>query len=247
MKNHPWPDGRLAAISLTFDDGLASQLSEAVPLLNRFGLHGSFYVNPRADWQDALAPWVQVAADGHEVGNHSVRHMCPRGLWNQPKGPNTLEGMTLADVEQDILLAQERLTTLLEEPPATYCYPCYANHVGEGADRQSYVPVVAKHFVAARGTGEFGYNYPGACDLHYLWSWRCEGASAASMIGRAEMAAMAGTWDIFTFHGVGDGHLSVAKVDLQQFLAYLAAQSDRIWVAPVATVAKRIAAWRNRE
>jgi peptidoglycan/xylan/chitin deacetylase (PgdA/CDA1 family) len=42
-----WPDGRLGAVSLTFDDGAASQLRRAVPALNEAGLQGTFYLNPR--------------------------------------------------------------------------------------------------------------------------------------------------------------------------------------------------------
>jgi peptidoglycan/xylan/chitin deacetylase (PgdA/CDA1 family) len=33
------------AVSLTFDDGLPTQLVTAVPVLDSNGLHGTFYVN----------------------------------------------------------------------------------------------------------------------------------------------------------------------------------------------------------
>jgi peptidoglycan-N-acetylglucosamine deacetylase len=49
-----WPDGCQAAISLTFDDGLPSQLALAIPILNRFDLRGTFYVNPRDNYREQL-------------------------------------------------------------------------------------------------------------------------------------------------------------------------------------------------
>lgn len=43
-----WPSGFKCAVSLTFDDGLPSQLKVAVPLLDRYGVKATFYVNPSA-------------------------------------------------------------------------------------------------------------------------------------------------------------------------------------------------------
>jgi peptidoglycan/xylan/chitin deacetylase (PgdA/CDA1 family) len=76
----PFPPGRRAAISLTFDDGLRSQREIAVPLLNDRGLRATFYLNPRGttpesdDWQERWAAWKEVAEQGHELGNHSLTH-----------------------------------------------------------------------------------------------------------------------------------------------------------------------------
>ena len=41
-----------------------------------------------------------------------------------------------------------------------------------------------------------------------------------------------------TVHGVGEGHLPVARPDFQELLAYLDAVRDRIWTAPVIEVAE---------
>ncbi len=39
-----WPNGAAAAVSLTFDDNCASHLDTAVPMLDEFGLRGTFYL-----------------------------------------------------------------------------------------------------------------------------------------------------------------------------------------------------------
>jgi peptidoglycan/xylan/chitin deacetylase (PgdA/CDA1 family) len=76
----PFPSGCQAAVSLTFDDGMRSQLEVAVPLLNDRGLRATFYLNPRGtmpesdDWRERWAAWKKVAEQGHELGNHSLTH-----------------------------------------------------------------------------------------------------------------------------------------------------------------------------
>lgn len=256
----PWPEGRAGAVSLTFDDGMRSQWQVAVPLLEGHGLRGTFYLNPGGeDWAERLEPWRAVAAAGHELGNHSCGHPCARGFRDAP-GARGLEDMTLAELGADLDLATERLRVLegaggadagvpgaagaAGAPGArSFAYPCYQAYVGEGLARRSYVPLVAARFVAGRGRGEWP-NHPATADLHGLWSFPAERCSGAELVGLAERAARAGRWTIFTFHGVHEGHLSVADVDLAELCGHLAHARQRIWTAPVAAVAARVAAWR---
>ncbi|GAC1433583.1 MAG: hypothetical protein NVSMB65_07480 [Chloroflexota bacterium] len=244
----PWPEGCQGAVSLTFDDGLHSQLTTALRVLDEYGLQATFYLNPRdgddgVPWLERLAPWRKAAGRGHEIGNHSLTHPCSQNF-AFVGGRRGLESMTLADVENDILEAERRLRQgIPEQTMRSYCYPCYQDFVGTGAHRQSYVPVVARHFVAARGRGETA-NDPENCDLHALWSWPVERMTGAELVGLAERAAAEGRWAILTFHGIGAGHLPVAEVDLRELAASLARHRGRIWTAPVATVAGRVAAWR---
>src|SRR5688572_13336353 len=73
-----WPDGRRAAIVLTYDDALVSQLDHAVPALDAAGLKGTFYLMGRSSGL-IVDRWRAVAASGHELGNHSINHPCMRG------------------------------------------------------------------------------------------------------------------------------------------------------------------------
>src|SRR5438034_1214932 len=53
----PWPDDCHGVVSLTFDDGMTSQLQIGIPMLNDHGLPGTFYLNPRGDdWPERLEP-----------------------------------------------------------------------------------------------------------------------------------------------------------------------------------------------
>ncbi|MBY3627222.1 polysaccharide deacetylase family protein, partial [Acinetobacter sp. CUI P1] len=78
-----WPNGAKAAVSLAYDDALPSQLDTAIPQLNAVGLKGSFYLPLSADTiQKRLADWRAAAAQGHELGNHSLFHQCAKSLPN---------------------------------------------------------------------------------------------------------------------------------------------------------------------
>lgn len=228
-------------MSLTFDDGMRSHLEVVAPLLGAAGLTATFYVLPRGDWAERAADWRAVAAAGHEIGNHSLTHPCSRGFRDRLDVP-CLERMTLEEIEADVLAAEGRLTEALGPGPRSFCYPCYQSDVGEGPTRRSYVPVIARRFPAARARGERPNN-PLTCDLHHLWSFPVERAGGAELVGLAERAAV-GSWSILTFHGVHEGHLSVARGDLEELVGHLARHRDRLWVAPVVEVARRVAAWR---
>ena len=81
-------------------------------------------------------------------------------------------------------------------------------------------------------------NSPYHADLHCLNSWKCEHQSANDLIGLAERTNDLGGWSIFTFHGVGEGHLPIERCNLEKLCEYLDRARDRFWVAPLINVAK---------
>lgn len=70
------PASAATVVSLTFDDGLGSQM-EARPLLAARGVHATFYVNSGKIGRGphlTAAQISQLAADGNEIGGHTVSH-----------------------------------------------------------------------------------------------------------------------------------------------------------------------------
>src|SRR5436309_3602498 len=148
MQPFRWPDGKRAAVSLSFDDARLSQVDTGLPLFRKLGVRVTFFVQS-AHVPERLAGWKQAVADGHEIGNHTVTHPCTGNFpWARQ---NALEEFTLARMEKEILGANAAIRESLGVTPRTFAYPCGQTFVGRGADAKSYVPLVAKHFLAGRG------------------------------------------------------------------------------------------------
>ncbi|HEX6972303.1 MAG TPA: polysaccharide deacetylase family protein [Limnochordia bacterium] len=247
---HPfsgWPGGARAAVSLTFDDAAPSQLAHAIPILERYGLRGTFYVNPgpRSRFEQALEQWRAARRRGHEIANHTIRHPCS-GNFSFIGEERALERWSLADIEADVLAASERLREVLPEAGRfSFAYPCGQTYVGWGKERQSYVPVIAAHFTAARGVGESA-NDPAFCDLHCLSSWMVQRVSAAEMIAMLTPAIAAGHWAIFCFHGVGGDHIPVAADAFEGLVRHLA-EADGVWTDTVQTIGEYLAGIRAEQ
>src|SRR5687767_3201911 len=75
-----WPKGRTAAIVLSYDDSLRSQLDVAIPQLDEARLKGTFFLSGGNLTPEGMLRWRAAAASGHELGNHSVFHPCPRAI-----------------------------------------------------------------------------------------------------------------------------------------------------------------------
>lgn len=233
-----WPPGVAGALSLTFDDNAPSQLANALPCLDDCGLQGTFYVNPgrRPGWERQIPRWQVAAARGHELGNHSSRHPCSCNFGFDPT--YCLEKLSLEDIAATIDEAEADLDLLFPQQKGrrSFCYPCYQSYVGAGVERQSYVPVVARRFRAARGGGERPNN-PRLIDLSYAWAWAVEGHGAEQMIAYVEKAVAQGLWAIICMHGVGGDHLAIESQAFEGLARHLETQRQRIWTAPLIAVA----------
>ena len=251
MQQFLWDGDKKAAISLTFDDGMGSHLDTAIPMLEKYGLRGTFYITASGedDGQKALARFRPAFESGHEIGNHSIHHWCSCAGVMAPESRG-LEYRRLDEVERELVEADKRFRTVFPDVERwSFCYPCYNTFVGRGLNRQSYVPIVARRFFAARAGGEMSnsINSPYHADLHCLNSWKCERRSAAELIGLVERTTTQGGWSILTFHGIGEGHLPVAISDFQELLAHLDAGRERIWTAPLIKVAGYLHNMRTEE
>jgi peptidoglycan/xylan/chitin deacetylase (PgdA/CDA1 family) len=229
------------AVSLVFDDGLPSQLDKGIPMLDEFGLKASFYLVPNGDdWRERLDPWMAVGQAGHEIANHTCSHYISRNHFASERG---FEDLALDEIEADILLAQERLQQIApHQQDWTFAYPASQTDVGTGANRRSYVPVVAKHFLAGRIRAEYGFgNYPHLIDLAAVWTQATVRMGGFEMIGLVEALTAQGQWVILGFHEIDGSRLTIGTYDFRMLLDYLNRKSDEIWTAPLVEVARKIA------
>lgn len=115
-------DGRQAAVSLTFDDGLADDFFLIAPQLNKLGINGTFWINAsnigtvsndalRLTWDQCRA----MAAAGHEISNHS---------WSHPN----LTKLSEEQVREEVKLTDDAIERELGSRPITFCYPFNATN-----------------------------------------------------------------------------------------------------------------------
>lgn len=234
------------AVSITFDDGTQNQLDEALPLLDKYNLKGTFYIMPSGrDWEANYLMWQKAAACGHEIGNHTRSHLCSKNILENSDG---LEDKTLPEIEEDILTAQKRLVPIASHQKQwTFAYPCYNTDVGCCESRQSYVPIIAKHFLAGRAGGEYGFaNNPARMDLACAAGLSTDRMSGFEMIGLVEELTARGRWAILVFHEINGARLTVGSHDFDMLLNYLNRRRESILTAPVVEIAGKVADYQAR-
>src|SRR5947207_8597586 len=73
-------NNKKAAVVLTYDDAVDQHLDNAIPVLDSLGLKASFYITGYSvSVRTRMTEWKQLAANGHELGNHTLYHPCVGG------------------------------------------------------------------------------------------------------------------------------------------------------------------------
>ena len=224
-----WPNGTRAAVNLAYDDALDSQLDHAIPALNRYGFKGSFYLTLASDTvRLRLDDWRAVAANGHELGNHTLFHPCsasrPDREWVEPQ--HDLDHITVAEMRERILLANSMLHAIDGQAERTFTAPC-----GDlEAAGEPYIGSIRSEFVAIKV-----YTGGVAPDMNQLDPWFVGvtapvGLSGDQLIDIVREAAENGTMANFTFHGIGGDYLSVSREAHEALLQYLDENREVYWV-----------------
>src|SRR5687768_1862238 len=109
-----WPGGRRAALSITFDDSEPTQVDVGVPMLNDYGIRGSFYVSFR-HLHKRVEAWKRASAGGHEIGNHTATHPCSGNFAFARH--NALEDLSIEQMERELTGATETIRATLGVTP----------------------------------------------------------------------------------------------------------------------------------
>ena len=134
----PWPSGKRAAVVLTYDDTLVSQLDIAIPALDAVGLKGTFFLIGSKITPDQIARWRAAAAEGHELGNHTIRHACPQANYPPAKKIDTSETYDVDTMLTEIRTMNTMLTAIDGKQQHSYATPCGQHRAG-GVD---YLPAL---------------------------------------------------------------------------------------------------------
>lgn len=227
-----WPNGEKAAISLSYDDALNSQLDNAVPTLNTYNIKVSFYLMLASE---ALSPrldeWRALATQGHELGNHTIYHPCsasrPNRDWVQPHAD--MDKRTVEHMQAEIAVANAFLKALDGKTERTYTPPCGDLNTKDG----NYIPAVRSTFVAIKGDDA---NLPSGFSSYILPN----GQSGKELISLVENAAKNGGLVNVIFHGIGGDHLSVSTEAHGELIKYLAENRKTYWTDSYINIMKYV-------
>lgn len=224
-----WPDGARAAVSLTYDDGLDSQLDNALPALDADGLRATFFLTGyNIQWR--LKDWSAVAAAGHEVADHTMNHPC------------ALEHYSADRFQREEIAPTEQLLTSEagHDRPHIFAYPCGYIGLGAGSPRERherYLDLLKTTFTAARTTAG-APNDPRRvpADPYRLHAFEptYDTNNPEAAFRYLDAAMKTGGWAILVFHEVlpkpvGEGDTSVSTH--QRILDWIKARP--LWVAPM--------------
>lgn len=237
-----WPGGKRAAVSLTYDDAVASQRGNAVRQLAARALPGTFFLTGKSeDLATHRGEWEALVQAGHELASHTMHHPCDCSHDWVPKG-YAVQDYDLPRMRAELLQTLTLLRGLGAPEPYTFAYPCGETRVGKPA--QSYAPLVSELFFAARGV-EARIADPERDSLHLVPAQ--DGAkSARELIELVDHAADTGGWLVLLFHGVGADHLAVSLEAHAAVLEHLDQRRDTVWTERFGNVAAHVSAERMR-
>jgi peptidoglycan/xylan/chitin deacetylase (PgdA/CDA1 family) len=226
-----WPDGKRAAVVLTYDDALVSQLDIAIPALDAVGLKGTFFLIGSKIGPEHISRWRSAAAEGHELGNHTIRHACPQANYPPAKRIDTSETYDVDTMLTEIRTMNSMLTAIDGRPQHSYATPC-GQHLAGGVD---YLPALRAsglvRYTRSADPSERPFD-PMDVPARFFPS----NATGTDLIAAVKDVERRGGMIVLGFHGVGGDYLAVSAQAHAQLLVYLKAHSDTIWVAPFSTV-----------
>ncbi len=243
IETFQWPNGKTVAVSLTWDDGRKSQVDVGTQILDQYGVKATFYVVPSMV-EEALEGWLTAVSNGHEIGNHSLKHPCSGNfLWSRD---NALEEYTLSQMRTELTKASKRIQELLGVMPSEFAYPCGQTFIGRGLNTMSYVPIISEQFSSGRTWLDETANDPAYCDLAQITGVEMDGKDIQHIKKFIEKAKEDGLWLILAGHDIGNKNTQTTEVKmLKKLLPYLTDPANKIWVAPVGEISAYIRTKRD--
>jgi hypothetical protein len=243
-----WPNGAKAAVALTYDDGMDTQLDNAAPDLDAAGLKGTFFLPGQSEsLAKRLAEWRALASRGHELANHAIFHPClrngPDGAvreWVKPE--YQLESYTVLRIKDEVAAMNTTLLALDGEAVRTFAYDCCDTTAGG----RSYVDAIRPLFLAARAGGDRVATEMSRLDPMLVPSWAATDVSGAQLIAFAQKALDAGGLAVFQFHGIGGEWISTSREAHRELVGWLAANRSRVWTDTFRSVMKHVTAEQKR-
>lgn len=240
-----YPNQARNAVSLSFDDARVSQADVGLPLLARYQVKATFYLLP-VFAKERLPQWQAALKSGHEIGNHTLSHLCTGNFqWLRDKDAG-LEQADLAFIANDLDQSQAFFEKELGIRPKHFAYPCGQTFVGRGKEVKSYVPLIAERFSTGRTWNDETANLPDYTDFAQLRTLPIDNKSFAEIKAMLEAQRETNKWLILAGHDIGsEGTFTTRTEALEQLIQYLQDPANGYWLAPVGQVAAHLQAGEN--
>jgi len=183
--------------------------------------------------------WKKAAANGHEIGNHSLTHPCS-GNFSFAR-EKALENYTLNKMYYELEEANIIIERLLDVRPVSFAYPCGQKFVGRGQNLKSYIPVVAENFLTGRGWMDEWSNDPAFCDMAQLMGVELDGKDFEQVKQWIDKTTANGGWLVFCGHDIGEGGRQTTRSStLKALCEYAQDPANGLWLDTVETIANYI-------
>lgn len=241
-----WPGGAKAAVSLAYDDAADSQLDNAIPTLNKYGVKGTFYLTLSSPSIGKRLPaWRAAAQQGHELANHTLFHQCRRSQpdreWVTPQ--RDLDTTSVAQLAEQIELANTMLYAIDGRRERTFTAPC-GDLLASG---ENYLPAIRAQFVAIKASiGRGAVPSMAALDPYLTPVVIPVGLTGQQLIAMVKEAEARGTMIAFTFHGIGGDHLSNSSAAHEELVKYLAEHRNVYWTDTFLNIMQYVKAQRQQ-
>lgn len=250
-----WPQGKRAAVSLTFDDGTVDQYKVALPLMERHGVRATYFLITGARtkrgqqglWLDGkhsrrLFDWeaaAEIASKGHEIGSHGVSHSDLRRLFWRDE---------LNQVERELRWSQKAIERYIphEYLPAgkllSFSWPYWRS-------TPELRQMAEEYYLAARsGRGRQPLRTPR--DPYSIHSVRVMTSDSTEKWRQAlDTVRKTGGWALFSLHGIDNGRMQESELGWQpisdeKFTRLMRmVKSDDLWAAPFGEVFRYSSEW----
>lgn len=216
-----WQGFSDAAVTYTFDDLCANQIKVAVPMLDKLNFKATFYpiINQSPDWKNLRL----MAANGHEIGSHSVTH--------------PLTGIKEMETEED-----ELKNSRAEIEKQISDYKC--NTIAYPMCIPGTVSLTSKYYIAGRNCqGQIESKTPDFLNISSIaLGSETSYESGQSLNAKVNEAATDKGWCVFLVHGIDDygGYSSISSSALDSNLTYLSENKGRFWVSSFSNVVRYI-------
>lgn len=207
QNNAPW-NHKSCAVVLTYDDAIDVDLDNVIPALDSVGFKGTFYlIGSSSVVANRMEGWRKAAAEGHELGNHSLFHPCDGSLPGRTfvSADNDLNKYTVKRAVAEIRQTNVLLHAIDRKTRRTFAFPCGDMTIHDTL----FYSGLSNEFAAARGVRGI-FDTLGKVNLDNVDCFAMNGNTADQMIALVRHAMESHTLLVFLFHGVGGGITSTS-------------------------------------